>query len=639
MTILDAKTVYGEAVIFKEPRIVGGWILWLEQRPKEGGRTTALIRPWRQKNLTPQELTPYPINLKTKFHGYGGAPLTVTQKGSNIILTWIDDCDNCLWMQIWSDGSQHETSNSFKLKPKTESICLSKKDNYFLAGGVIDLEKNIWIGLMENEERDYIITYSLKKTNQNPKIVYSSNCFLGYLSLNSKENKLAWIEWQKTSMPWDANELNLAQINENGEIFKRLTFNSQYFKFNEKMSFFNPKWSEAGDLYVAEDRSGWWNITQIRTDTNNNVISIDKNKWVIKADLAFPQWVLGMSSFSCVGDDVVGAFVQEGSWSLAVFKANGSINLIDLPLNDFSCLHSYQNRLVSIASGPIISQGILEIDLNDQSWEHTPSFLFGLDRKQISIAESFWFNGTNQKKVHSWYYPPLDKEINPPPLLVKSHSGPTAMANCGLDMEVQFWTSRGWGVVDVNYGGSTGFGRQYRDRLKGNWGVVDVVDCTKAAEALIKSGKANKDLIAIMGSSASGFTALGCLAASDIFKIAACKYAVTDLISMANSTHRFEAFYLDYLIGNIDSNYDKYIQRSPSENVKEIKSPLILFHGLKDRVISFEQSIAIRDALLKNEIDVEINLFENEGHGFKDGKIKVDILNRTEAFFRKYLNI
>ena len=164
------------------------------------------------------------------------------------------------------------------------------------------------------------------------------------------------------------------------------------------------------------------------------------------------------------------------------------------------------------------------------------------------------------------------------------------------------------------------------------------MDCTKAAQSLIASGKADKDRIAIVGSSASGFTALGCLISADIFNIAACKYAVTDLISMANSTHRFEECYLDYLIGNIESDYQKYIKRSPIENVNSIHVPLILFHGLQDKVISSDQSIVIKNELLKRDIPVEINLFENEGHGFKDGKNKVDVLKDTEAFFRKYLN-
>ncbi len=639
MRSLDAEKVYGEAPIFKEPRIIGDWVLWLEQRPNEKGRTTAVIRPWGQKDLSPQELTPYPSDLRTKIHGYGGAPLTAILDGSDLILTWVDNKDNCLWMRTWSYEEENEESSSFKFIPKIQSICLTKKHNYFLAGGVIDLEKNIWIGLLEDEEGDHIVSYSLKKTDQYPKFIYSSRGLLGYLALNSKDRKLAWIEWEKTSMPWDLNELKLAKLNENLNITNIVNFNNKNLKCTEKISFFNPIWSDRGDLFVAEDSSGWWNITQIKTDINNNSIIISQNQWTINAEIAFPQWVLGMSSFSCVGDDVVGAFAQEGIWTLALFQENGCIKTFDQPFIEFSGLHSHQNQLVAIASSSEISEGIFEIDLLDKSWEHTPASSFSLDPTEISIGESFWFIGSNEENVHAWYYPPNNRQILLPPLLVKSHSGPTGMARCGLDLEVQFWTSRGWAVVDVNYGGSSGFGREYRDRLRGNWGVIDVLDCTKAAQSLIASGKVDKERIAIVGSSASGFTALGCLISTDIFNIGACKYAVTDLICMANSTHRFEEFYLDYLIGNIETDYEKYVKRSPIKHVNSIHSPLILFHGLKDKVISSDQSIAIKDELLKRGISVQINLFENEGHGFKDGKIKVDVLKKTEAFFRQYLNI
>ncbi len=639
MRILDAEKVYGETPILKEPRVIGDWVLWLEQRPCEKGRTTALIRPWRQKDSVPQELTPFPIDLRTKLHGYGGEPLTVAQCGSDLLLTWIDNCDNCLWMRYWSFGKKNNESSSFKLIPKTKSICLSKKDNYFLAGGVIDVDKNIWIGIMENNSRDYIVYFSLDETHQNPKFIYSSDGFLGYLALNSKGNKLAWIEWNKSVMPWDSNELKLAYLNDQEDIKNIVSINSQYLKYNGKISFFNPIWSVNGDLYVAEDSSGWWNITQIRVGENNNSIIIYQNKWTIQAEVAFPQWVLGMSSFACIENYVVGTFAKEGVWRLALFQENGSISIIDQPFHDLSALKSFQNRLVAIASSSLIGEGIFEIDLSDLTWDHTPACSSSLDIKDISTGESFWFVGANEDKVHSWYYPPLECDITPPPLIVKSHSGPTGMASCGLDMEVQFWTSRGWALVDVNYGGSTGFGRKYRDRLRGNWGKVDVIDCTKAAQKLINIGKANKQFIAMIGSSASGFTALSCLSSTNIFKVAACKYPVTDLISMAISTHRFEQFYLDYLIGNLESDHLNYIQRSPIKNVNKINVPLILFHGLRDQVISFEQSIEIKDKLVRNKIPVDINLFENEGHGFKDGKVKIDVLKKTEAFFRKYLNI
>ena len=196
---------------------------------------------------------------------------------------------------------------------------------------------------MEDEEGDHIVSYSLKKTDQYPRFIYSSQGLLGYLALNSKDRKLAWIEWENTS------------------------------------------------------------------------IRIVQNKWTIKAEIAFPQWVLGMSSFSCVGDDVVGAFAQEGIWTLALFQENGSIKILDQPFIEFSGLHSYQNRLVAIASSSEITEGIFEIDLLDNSWEHTPASTFSLAPDEISVGESFWFIGSNEENVHAWYYPPLDKQIFLPP--------------------------------------------------------------------------------------------------------------------------------------------------------------------------------------------------------------------------------
>ena len=639
MTILDAEKVFGETPTLKEPKIIGEWVLWLEQRPNERGRTTALIRPWGRQDLLPMELTPYPCDLRTKIHGYGGAPLSAALNGLDLILIWIDNKDNRLWMRTWSSEVDNEKSSSFKLSPKIDPICLSKKHNFFLAGGVIDIKENIWIGLMEDKEGDHIVSYCLNKVDQNPKLIYSSKSLLGYLALNSIDRKLAWIEWENTYMPWDLNELKLAKLNDKANIINISNLNNRNFKCIKKISFFSPIWSDNGDLYVAEDSSGWWNITKIKTDDNNNLISIKQNQWPLKAEIGFPQWILGMSSFSCVGDEVVGIFAKEGIWNLAVFKKNGSIQIIDQPFIDFSGLYIDQNRLVAIASSAEIGEGIFEIDLLSKRWDHTPASIFSLAPKQISKGESFWFIGANEENVHAWYYPPLNKHITLPPLLVTSHSGPTGMARCGLNLEVQFWTSRGWAVVDVNYGGSSGFGREYRDRLRGNWGVTDVVDCTRAAQSLIDSGKADKQRIAIIGSSASGFTALGCLAYTDVFKIGACKYAVTNLIGMAHSTHRFEEFYLEYLIGNIEIDHQKYIKRSPIQNVDSINAPLILFHGLNDKVVLSNQSIEIKDELQKRRIPVEINLFENEGHGFKDAKLKIDVLTKTEAFFRRYLNI
>ncbi|HCX52804.1 MAG TPA: peptidase S9, partial [Synechococcus sp. UBA9887] len=247
--------------------------------------------------------------------------------------------------------------------------------------------------------------------------------------------------------------------------------------------------------------------------------------------------------------------------------------------------------------------------------------------------------GHNGQRTHAWYYPPSDGSSGAAPLLVKSHSGPTAMARRGLSLAIQYWTSRGWGVVDVNYGGSTGFGRAYRERLNGGWGVVDVSDCAAAAQALITAGRAHPERIAIEGGSAGGFTTLAALCFTDVFRAGACRYAVCDLTAMAVDTHRFEARYLDTLVGAWPEDRARYDERSPLQHADRIRCPVLFFQGLQDKVVPPEQTERMAAALRANGVPVEVRLFEQEGHGFRDSAVQIQVLEETEAFFRERLGI
>ena len=213
------------------------------------------------------------------------------------------------------------------------------------------------------------------------------------------------------------------------------------------------------------------------------------------------------------------------------------------------------------------------------------------------------------------------------------------MARRGLSLAIQYWTSRGWGVVDVNYGGSTGFGRAYRERLNGGWGVVDVQDCAAAAEALIAAGRAHPEQIAIEGGSAGGFTTLACLCFTDVFRAGACRYAVCDLTAMAEDTHRFEARYLDGLVGAWPDERELYNARSPLQHADRIRCPVLFFQGLEDKVVPPEQTERMAKALRANGIAVEVRLFEGEGHGFRNQATQIQVLEDTEAFFRRQLGL
>jgi dipeptidyl aminopeptidase/acylaminoacyl peptidase len=257
----------------------------------------------------------------------------------------------------------------------------------------------------------------------------------------------------------------------------------------------------------------------------------------------------------------------------------------------------------------------------------------------ISQAQQLWFEGHGGLRTHAWFYPPAGGGHPEAPLLVKSHSGPTSMARTGLSLGIQFWTSRGWGVVDVNYGGSTGFGRAYRERLDGQWGVVDVADCAAAADTLVAQGLASAERVAIEGGSAGGFTTLAALCFTSTFRAGASRYGVADLSSLAADTHRFEARYLDILVGPWPVAKTTYDARSPLQHAGRIRCPVIFFQGLEDLVVPPEQTERMAAALEANGVPVEVHLFADEGHGFRNGATQIQVLKATEAFFRRHFQL
>jgi dipeptidyl aminopeptidase/acylaminoacyl peptidase len=361
--------------------------------------------------------------------------------------------------------------------------------------------------------------------------------------------------------------------------------------------------------------------------------------------------VAGMATTAWDGRALWAAACRNGVWQLgqlsldpAVLGTPAAWQPIDQPFDDLAGLSAEtasdgEARLVAIASTPTTPQGLLELDPATGAWQHTPVAPCPLPLAAISQPEALWFAGHGGAPTHAWFYPPAGGAHPDAPLLVKGHGGPTAMAQRGLSLAIQFWTSRGWGVVDVNYGGSTGFGRAYRERLDGQWGVVDVADCAAAAQALVAAGKASGERIAIEGSSAGGFTALAALCFTGVFRAGASRYGVTDPSALASETHRFEARYLDTLIGPWPEARATYEERSPLAHADRIRCPVIFFQGLDDRVVPPEQTDRMAAALEANGIAVEVHRFAGEGHGFRSSAVQIQVLEATEAFFRRHFQL
>ena len=441
------------------------------------------------------------------------------------------------------------------------------------------------------------------------------------------------------------------------------------------------------DLLVANDRSGWWNLERlvaaealtaaelgpsadgdIETALAEPPPSLPKHPlpWQpllpMEAEFASPQWVLGLATTAWDGRQLVAASCVQGSWQLGRIDFNndpgsatgqapgnpadppapaqpGRWIPFDLPFNDLGSLCAENGALACLASGATSPAGLLELELASGTWRHSPAATSPLGAEAISRPEALWFAGYGGAPTHAWYYPPIGGATPASPLLVKGHSGPTAMARCGLNLAIQFWTSRGWGVVDVNYGGSTGFGRAYRERLDRHWGLVDSADCAAAALAVVAAGQASAQRIAIEGGSAGGFTVLSALCFSDVFRAGACRYAVSDLEGLVTDGHRFEAHYLDSLVGPWPEQRATYQGRSPLHHAGRISAPVIFFQGLDDQVVPPAQTDSMAEALRCRGVPVEVHRFAGEGHGFRSGAVRVAVLEATEAFFRHHFTL
>ena len=631
-TPLSAQTAVGRLPGLKEPKLVQGpenslWLIWLEQRPAEKGRTTAIMRRFGEPTSPQIELTPAPINLRSRVHDYGGGVLGTATDDEHLHLVWIDA--GCLWQQRFCWGTADPRQNL--PKADTPPQRLTCPGPWELADGLLNLQHHQWIGIREQQGKDELVSVDLQRTDQEPALLHQPADFAGYAALNPEGNRLAWVEWEQPSMPWDSSSLWCAELTTTGQLV-----NPSQRAGGRGVSVFQPQWLPDGRLVVAEDSSGWWNLMLGDLATESW-----ERPWPMAAETAMPQWIYGMSTTAWDGERLLAATCSDGTWTLQRLGLDGTVLKLEQPFDDLAGLRACNGRAVAIASNSSCGAGLLELDLRPltTTWSHTPAVPALLPDEAISVAQPLWFEGHQQQRTHAWYYPPIGAVDGPAPPLVKSHSGPTAMARRGLSLAIQYWTSRGWGVVDVNYGGSTGFGRAYRERLNHGWGVVDVADCAAAAQALIASGHAHPDRVAIEGGSAGGFTTLAALCFTDVFRAGACRYAVCDLTAMATDTHRFEARYLDGLVGAWPEERSIYNERSPLQHAGRIRCPVLFFQGLQDKVVPAEQTERMAAALRHNGITVEVCLFDDEGHGFRNQATQIRVLEDTEAFFKLHLGL
>jgi dipeptidyl aminopeptidase/acylaminoacyl peptidase len=383
-------------------------------------------------------------------------------------------------------------------------------------------------------------------------------------------------------------------------------------------SVFQPEWSPDGILYFVSDRTGWWNLYRWRDRRTEPLCQMD-------AEFGLPQWVFGMSTYAIESADrIVCAYTQQGTWYLAnLYTATGEIEVIETPYSSIGSVRAVPGRVVFLGASPTEPTSVVQLDLATRRLEVLRrSSEVKIDPGYLSKPTAIEFPTEQNLTAHGFFYAPKNHDYAAPPgeqplLIVISHGGPTAATSGALNLMIQHWTSRGIAVLDVNYGGSTGYGRAYRQRLDGQWGIVDVDDCENGARYLVERGEVDGDRLVIRGGSAGGYTTLCSLTFRDIFKAGASYCGVSELEALVKDTHKFESRYLDRLIGPYPEARDLYWKRSPINFVQKLSCPVIFFQGLEDKIVLPNQAEMMVDALRAKGVPVAYVPFEDEQHGLR----------------------
>jgi len=592
---------------------------FVELRPANKGRSTIVKRNSAGQL---QDMTPPEFNVRTFVHEYGGGAFTVN-KG---ILYASSAADSAIYvihpgkdpLKLTEGQKKIEDHGSIRLEGTRFA------DLHVTSKGLIAVGEDHQPGkAVEN-----FLALINPKTGSYHKIA-NGHDFYSSPAISPDEKKVAWIAWNHPYMPWTNTELWIADFDDQG-----LLLNQKRIAGEMPESIFQPQWSPEGTLYFVSDRSnGWWNLHRYVKDNIEHIFPIE-------AEIAEPLWVFDRSTYAFLNNNtIVFAYNQNGIWQLG---------LLDLEKKQWRSLGNFGVSIQQIRNGTGFVQflesyadkGEALIQIDDLP--NTPMHILipadqTFDVGYISKGQHFAFS-SNERTAYGFYYPPTNKDYKAPenefpPLVVMVHGGPIAQAKGSFQLKNQYWTSRGFAVLDVNYGGSTGYGRAYRSLLNRNWGIIDVDDCINGAKFLAEKKLADISRLVIRGGSAGGFTTLAALTKGATFKAGANYYGVADITALAKDTHKFEKYDMDQLVGKYPEEKELWISRSPLHSVEKIVSPLIIFQGEDDKIVPKNQSQMIYEALKKKGIPTEIHIYPGEEHGFRQAANIIHSLNRELEFY------
>ena len=593
---VTSDLIVSETVVLGSLTLEGRDTYWIELRPTEEGR---LVIIHHSADGQTHEVNPSPLNARTRVHEYGGRAYAVDQG-----VVYFSNFEDQRLYVVDSPGEAP--------RPLTPETDLRYADY------AIDRARGRMICVREDhrapgEAVNSLVSLSLAGGDEG-QVIVSGNDFYSSPRLSPDGRQLAWLTWNHPNMPWDGTELWLGELDEDGYIA-----HSELIAGGLEESIFQPQWSPDGGLYFVSDRNGWWNLYRWRERTVEPL-------YPLEAEFGQPQWVFGMSAYGFASPDrVICSYTQHGASRLASLDLHRKkLEDFDLPgIISFWSLQVAPGKAVFVAGSLTESARIVELDLESRQIEvFRRESLVKVDPGYISEVKEIEFPTENGMSAYGFFYPPRNRDYQAPegelpPLLVLSHGGPTGATDPSLDLGIQFWTSRGFAVLDVNYGGSTGYGRAYRERLNGQWGVVDVDDCVNGARFLVHQGRVDGNRLAIRGGSAGGYTTLSALAFRDVFKAGASHFGIGDLETFVKDTHKFESRYLDRLVGPYPERKDLYHDRSAINFVDQLSAPMILFQGLEDKIVPPNQAESMVAAVRARGLPVAYLPFEGEQHGFR----------------------
>ncbi|KAK4274721.1 hypothetical protein QN277_017904 [Acacia crassicarpa] len=616
-----------------------GRLIWLESRPTESGRVV-LVREAEKAGDEPIDITPKEFQVRTLAQEYGGGDFTV----SGDIVIFANYSDQRLYRQSLSSLDVPP----IPLTPDYGGPVFSYAD------GVFDARFNRYVCVREDRREGTInttttiVSISLgSKDVQEPEVLVSGSDFYAFPRLDPKTNRIAWIQWSHPNMPWDTSELWVGYISENGGIHKSRRIAGGDPSLVESVT--EPKWSPDGDLFFITDReNGFWNLLKW-IESENKVMPV----YPLNAEFTRPSWVFGLNSYEFIQSDkqktlIACSYRQKGRSYLGIIDdvESSTIIVLDIPFTDIDNITSTKNGLYVGGASTVHPSSVAKVALDDQK-SKVVDFKIVWSSSQDGLKYSSYFSKPELiefptevpgQNAYAYFYPPHNptyqaSQGEKPPLLLNSHGGPTDEVRAVLNLDIQYFTSRGWAYADVNYGGSTGYGREYRERLLGSWGIVDVNDCCSCAKYLVDSGKVDGERMCITGCSAGGYTTLATLAFKDTFKAGSSLFGIGDLNSLQAEAPKFESHYNDSLVGG----HKECFERSPINHVDKFSCPVILFHGLEDKVVAPDQARKIYQALKEKGLPVALVEYEGEQHGFRKAENLKFTLEQQMVFFARLI--